>query len=260
MTSLHGFIYSMGERTRDEFSKALGVEPGDVGGAACCVSCVKHTASAIDKGMSSCTCGAPLCSMMLNPCCLKNAKTRKLVGVLKDCGIETDDFPRNKAFVNLIIKSYYRDSLGIGKKSTKIVVTKYSPSDISRITKKLTSKRDNVLGQKLVRLLEVGSSDFRIGPNGKYRFLADNICGFTCCYGGSNSMAAATIRYMQEAGVECSALDEAIDNFDRRWKEYVKSMIESAFRENPEDHNRLSSRSLDIQMRNAAAKPASMER
>jgi hypothetical protein len=94
--------------------------------------------------------------------------------------------------------------------------------------------------EKIIRILRVGSCDYQLQAVSFYNFMGEYMPCFQCCYGKSQSLALRTMDYMQDVGVSAKDLEDVLDNYDARWKAYIKEFIPRSIVENELDVFRMS--------------------
>eukprot|EP01031_Cornospumella_fuschlensis_P028326 gene28326-34201_t len=198
------------------------------------VQAVHQVANIVDPRVEPFRCRISPCKRFVEPFVTKVAIIQALMEALQKAQVDLGEFPCNKKYVSMIVKSYYRDMLGLGLvDNVSEDESKYSGKK-KRELKGLIRRRsldDFLFGQKLIRLPKVGSADSRIEPDGNLPFLR-------CWYGGPYSLANRVITYMQDCGVACEALRKAILEFDELWPLYIRDMISTAIVVNEMDYNR----------------------
>eukprot|EP01031_Cornospumella_fuschlensis_P027587 gene27587-33320_t len=241
-SALFAFLMKLSEKRREQLSLALGVTPGDLSETAqLFVKAVHSVANIVDPRVEPFCCRISPCKQFVEPFVTKVAIIQKLMEALQAAQVDFGEFPCNKKYVNMIVKSYYRDMLGLGLvDNVSEDETKYSDKEKRELKRLIRSRSvdDFLFGQKLIRLLKVGSADSRIEPDVSYGFFKDNLPFFRCWYGGPYSLANRVITYMQDCGVAYAALHKAILEFDQLWPLYIRDMISTAIVVNEKDYNR----------------------
>jgi len=236
----YNFILNLKPRYKWMLNDALSMERDHLGIYSTPLKCSSMMTNYCDQFISLFCCMDGVVSMTCDSFCFAAAKSAAILREYKRAEVGYDYFPANKSMVKLMAKTYYSDVYGIRSCNTKETETHYSPTERDTLIRLFKKIKDPKLGEKLIRILRIGSCDYQQTPNWSYRLFAAKVPCFTLCYGQSISLAERIVDYCQDVGVEYAHVYEVLSNFNKYWKEYMKDFLVRCVADNEVDVRRMS--------------------
>lgn len=203
-----------------------------------CVSYFDSLTNYMDNCLAPFTLVDDTCSTIFDPLCFAAAKTGAIIQELEEAKIKISDVPATKAMVKLMAKTYYSDIYGLRHANIAKEEVQYTKEEIDIIAKTYADLKDDMASEKLIRILRVGSCDYQITPNIRYR-TCNRLPFFIYCYGGSYSQGLRIADYMQDVGVPFGKLHGTMLDLDTQWHNYIQTFIIRTIYENPIDVHRM---------------------
>ena len=218
-------ISDITDKDRVSLCLFFGIDPKDAGKSGGAVVSIAKAGASIGDTF---TLGIPVTSYIVNTAVLKAALSYNLIATAKEMGADMEYFPRNHEEVNMVIKEYEYSRLGErDSEHDKGAKSKFTDDQTMELAKMVTDQKDFLFGQKLVRLLGLGSHNNKLRTNSLYKWSYRNVPGFGTVFGGSKTLGIDTINYLGHFSITYDEVKDTITNFKKKWADYLNKVLMS---------------------------------
>jgi hypothetical protein len=160
--------------------------------------------------------------IFVEQCFLNPIRMAAIVEFAESCSIPEDHFPVDIQQLDKVVTAYVKDCL-----VDKAIYCgpKMTDSEAKDVEDAVKGSKDILMPHNVLRYLGISNKrPFRVKTPVCYNcsYGCCHKCGFQHWYGGSRTAAKLVAGYLQEKDVPHSTVKPALDDWDAKWREYVR--------------------------------------